>query len=158
MPQKSGDGALVPMRATWIYKGNKDSVECTKNGETDNRIAVRVNAGMGVDAILGKARRKLLARIYSRVTGSHWAESDADATDEAVVDVEATEASAPGIDWDAIWQGLTACTTITEVNECVELVQSECPEMSEADSLQLDEWAQQRSEAIRAERGERSND
>ena len=74
---QSGRGALVPMTATWIYKGHRDELRCIKTDAEDNRIAVRVNAGMGIDAILGKAYRKLYARIYRRVTGSTWLEEAA---------------------------------------------------------------------------------
>ena len=43
----------------------------------------------GVDAILGKAYRKLYARIYSRCTDSEWAEAD----DQEIIDVTCTPAS-----------------------------------------------------------------
>jgi hypothetical protein len=76
VPQQYNGGALVDMRATWIYRGHQDSIECVKGENCDNRIGVRVNKGMGVDAILGKAKRKLYARIYTRVTGSRWLDQD----------------------------------------------------------------------------------
>ena len=75
-------GALVPYRATWKLNGQPDSLVCAELPEGDTRIAVRVNSGMGVDAILGKAKRKILARIFARVTGSDWVDVDSD--DEAV--------------------------------------------------------------------------
>ncbi len=62
VPRKIADGAIVKCGATWMRNGEADSIEC--------EIPCRVNAGMGVDAILGKATRKLLARIYQRLTGS----------------------------------------------------------------------------------------
>jgi len=64
--------ALISGRAQWHYHGERMNINCMKNGELDERIEVRVNKGMGVDAMLGKAERKLLARIYRRVTGSTW--------------------------------------------------------------------------------------
>ncbi len=65
--------ALVPMEASWFLHGVQDTLSCryTKDGETvtDTRIPVRVNAGMGPDAVLGKATRKMYARVYQRLTG-----------------------------------------------------------------------------------------
>lgn len=65
-------GALVPCVASWLYHGESDSIVCAapaKDGEMDTRIPIRVNSGMGPDAILGKATRKLFARVYQRLTG-----------------------------------------------------------------------------------------
>jgi hypothetical protein len=77
-------GALVPCTATWELNGQPERIDCTESDGLDKRIAVRVNAGMGVDAILGKATRKLYARIFQRVTGSDWVDVDA----EPAVEVE----------------------------------------------------------------------
>lgn len=62
--------ALVPYTATWIYQGAEMAIRCevSKDGE-DTRIPVRVNSGMGPDAILGKAERKMYWRILKRLTG-----------------------------------------------------------------------------------------
>ena len=76
-------GALVPYRASWRMNGVPDSLVCDQTKDGDSRIAVRVNSQMGVDAILGKAKRKMLARIYARVTGSEWVD---DEHEEIVVD------------------------------------------------------------------------
>jgi hypothetical protein len=70
VPQRMTDGALVEYHAEWRLDGKPDRIDCVNDGPSDTRIAVRVNQGMGVDAILGKARRKMLARIYNRLTGS----------------------------------------------------------------------------------------
>src|SRR3990172_6080968 len=67
VPQKMSEGALVEYHAEWRLNGRHDEIHCCQNGASDTRIACRVNAGMGVDAILGKAKRKMLARIYSRL-------------------------------------------------------------------------------------------
>jgi hypothetical protein len=50
-------------------------IDCTleKDGAgtiTDLRIPVRANAGMGRDALIGKAERKMLHRIYQRLHGA----------------------------------------------------------------------------------------
>lgn len=67
---KGQTGALVPYSATWKLNGQPDSIECCETPEPDTRIPVRVNKGMGADAILGKARRKMLARIWERLRGT----------------------------------------------------------------------------------------
>jgi hypothetical protein len=86
VPQNGQGGALVPYVASWLMHGKPQSIECLKRKlddgtEIDSRIAVRVNSQMGVDAILGKAERKMLARVYNRATGSEVWEGDADESD-----------------------------------------------------------------------------
>jgi len=70
--EEAGSGALVEMSATWTLHGKHDEMGCVKgsNGDVDTRICVRVNKGMGTDAILGKARRKFLARVWTRLLGT----------------------------------------------------------------------------------------
>lgn len=79
----SDQEAHVNISASWTYKGKMDSFK-------DVTIAIRINKGQGADAILGKARRKLLARIYSRSTGLVIAEGDAG---EPPIDVTTTPVS-----------------------------------------------------------------
>jgi hypothetical protein len=64
-------GALLEATATWELHGQKQQLACLEKNEDgiDTRIAVKVNAGMGPDAILGKATRKLFARVYRKLTG-----------------------------------------------------------------------------------------
>jgi|GEM_PF-2943399 len=64
LPRVLTEGAVVPYDAEFQLKGEK------KNLHRD--IPVRTNKGQGVDAILGKATRKMLAYIYSTVTGSDF--------------------------------------------------------------------------------------
>ncbi len=84
VPVLAGEkGALVPYVATWKLNGVEDRIErlVTKladNREIDERICVKVNSGMGADAILGKAERKIKAAIYGRLTGSEVADGDVD--------------------------------------------------------------------------------
>jgi len=71
VPTMQSGGALVPYKATWRLHGVADQIDCRMHAtHDDTRIPVRVNAQMGCDAILGKAKRKMLARIYERLTGS----------------------------------------------------------------------------------------
>lgn len=104
VPQMKDGGALVPYRATWKLQGVRMEIvrDVVKRGDdgivSDERIPVRVNSGMGADAILGKAKRKILAQVFDRITGSRFSESDADAietTGETVRERRATPAPAP---------------------------------------------------------------
>jgi hypothetical protein len=60
--QSQVTGAIVNAQASWQVNGVKSSLAC--------EIPVKINAGMGSDAILGKAMRKLLARVHSQISGS----------------------------------------------------------------------------------------
>ncbi len=71
VPKMFNGGAIVPYEATWSLDGKKQTMRC--------EIPVRMNSGSGADQILGKAERKILARIHARLTGSeHSAEDGAD--------------------------------------------------------------------------------
>lgn len=73
LPRMAEGGAVVPYKATWKLNGVSQSIE--------RSIPVRLNSGMGADGALGKARRKLLAAIHGRVTGSVQSLADSDAED-----------------------------------------------------------------------------
>ncbi|HET7624384.1 MAG TPA: hypothetical protein VFM25_03895 [Verrucomicrobiae bacterium] len=70
LPRSAGEkGAIVPVKATWRKDGVADSIE--------TEIPVRVNFGMGADAILGKAERKIYKRIHDRLSGISTPEGEA---------------------------------------------------------------------------------
>lgn len=73
VPVTSNGGALVGYRATWKLNGEPQSLDRVKHGDDDNRIPVKVNTGMGADAIIGKATRKMLHAIYGQLTGAYEA-------------------------------------------------------------------------------------
>lgn len=64
----NGEAAIVKCKATWKLKGNADSVE--------REFPIKVNSHMGADAILGKAKRKLLKAAYDQMTGTNTPEGD----------------------------------------------------------------------------------
>jgi hypothetical protein len=69
VPRNAGDkGAVVACKASWKLCGSSDSMEAD--------IPIKVNGGMGADAILGKAERKMRARIYNRLSGSEFPEGE----------------------------------------------------------------------------------
>lgn len=85
VPKMSEGGALVPYEATWKINGRPDRLDCKATADEDRRIPVKVNSGQGADAILGKAERKMLARIYKRLSGQTIDEADiVDTVGEAV--------------------------------------------------------------------------
>ena len=61
-PEMKSSGAIVPYEATWTMHGQPQVMNC--------EIPVKINAGMGADAVLGKAERKMLMRIYGEITAS----------------------------------------------------------------------------------------
>lgn len=83
VPKAANGGAVVPFKATWKYQGKADQLE--------REIPVRINAGMGVDAILGKANRKMLASIYSQITGSEHSDGEVGDDGPAAAVVTRTE-------------------------------------------------------------------
>lgn len=71
VPKTTSDGAIVLYSASWTFKNLKDEIK-------DMQIPIRVNTGQSADAILGKAKRKILAAIYSRITGTEITEGEVD--------------------------------------------------------------------------------
>lgn len=80
VPTLHGDkGAIVKARAEWRQDGTQQTLE--------RDFAIRVNSGMGADAIIGKAKRKLFAAVYARLTGVVTPEGEAG---EEAINVTAT--------------------------------------------------------------------
>lgn len=70
LPRSVPEGSVVKAQASWKIGGVEDSIEI--------EIPVKVNSFMGVDAILGKARRKLDCAIFNHITGSELSDADVD--------------------------------------------------------------------------------
>lgn len=78
--------AWVPFVASWMYQKpgttdrrlfRLDRTVQKVNGEVlDNRVVVRVNDGGGADMAIGKATRKVLAQVYTQMTGSKLSNID----------------------------------------------------------------------------------
>jgi hypothetical protein len=79
VPRKAEGYTVVPAKASWKLNGVKQELDCT----SERSIPVRVNEGQIVDAIHGKAYRKIYARIYDILTGAEQGlvEPDGDATE-----------------------------------------------------------------------------
>lgn len=88
VPKAAGEnGAIVQVSATWKMNGVPDKLE--------RAFPIKVNNGMGADAIVGKAERKLRAAVYEQITGSHL--SDGDTSDEDAIPTTATKGEDLGI-------------------------------------------------------------
>lgn len=68
-------GALVEMTLICLIDGEERKVERLAGSS----IPVRLNAGQGADAALGKAERKIMAQFWGQLTGSVQTMSDSDA-------------------------------------------------------------------------------
>lgn len=88
----SADGADVQCSATWKLNGTPDNI--------DAEIRVRLNRGMGSDGALGKAQRKLYARIIDRLSGIYTPDGDADETDAPIQPTRTAPAAAKA-EWPA---------------------------------------------------------
>lgn len=78
---KNGEAGhtLVPMKATWtiIVRDDAGTITSKKPFELNKEIPIRVNSGMQVDAVLGKAHRKMYAAIHGMMTNSQLSIFDA---------------------------------------------------------------------------------
>ena len=68
IPRMTQQGAEAPVNVRWNYRGEDHNETLT--------VPVRVNSGMGADAINGKATRKARAWLYAQVTGMELGEGD----------------------------------------------------------------------------------
>lgn len=85
IPRNVGDtGAIIKVHLEWVL--------CGKKFEKELELAIRVNRGMGADAIIGKALRKARAWLYTTVTGQEIGDGDVDGD---VIDVPATSVKSP---------------------------------------------------------------
>ena len=82
IPKFNESGAVVAMTNEWTYNGEKNSKTL--------EFSIRVNKGMGADAVIGKATRKALAWLYEEVTGN--AADEGEAADMADVITVGSEA------------------------------------------------------------------
>lgn len=122
VPEASGQNALVPLIASWKLDGKTYTLRRLKTDEIDRRIPVRVNSGMGADAILGKAERKVLKEIYELCCGCTIADADESPADDGnTVDAVEPEATKP--------EGSTA------INDIIKQYRGRIGEATERDEL-----------------------
>jgi hypothetical protein len=77
-PEYNADktGARVGCICTWAQDGKRRVRKCVKDDAGDWRVSVKVNRGMGDDAIKGKAERKLLALVLADMLGTATEDDD----------------------------------------------------------------------------------
>lgn len=152
---------LVPMRAEWRLNGGAHTLRCEATSDGDFRIPVVENEGMGIDAVLGKARRKLFAKIFAWLTGSEWVAEQAELETlepepaKHVAVLAAPDEKPPESLPANIAETLTAIEQLTEVDDCesglaVALTSQEL-------IATLREWCDWRRDEIRASRGQNAN-
>ncbi len=106
VPRMQSGGALVNYKGTWRLDGIPQSL--------DREFAIRVNSGMGADAIIGKATRKMLAAIYGQLTGSEHALPEGEVGDEILP---------------------TERTTVSQLNDTLPTPTKEAPAITQADAI-----------------------
>ena len=94
VPVAQGDkGALVGGYVAWKLNGVANRIDFASDSSGDCRISVRVNGGKGADAIIGKAKRKMLARVLERISGIPQTDPEDDDGDLKTIDSTATTAA-----------------------------------------------------------------
>jgi hypothetical protein len=102
--------ARVEIEAECTFEGRPVRISCRDNratGGLDERVVIRVNSGMGEDAILGKAKRRAYKRLWGEAIGGRGLGVDAD-DDDGTLDAAATPAAAPVAVVDASTTPLSA--------------------------------------------------
>lgn len=74
-PSTEGNVAHVPYTARWNLDGKPMQIVCDQIWADevlveDKRLQVPVQKGLGIDAVIGKATRKMLAKIYRELVGA----------------------------------------------------------------------------------------
>ena len=80
VPHMTGDkGATVKMTVEFVYNGKQERKELD--------ICTRLNAGMGSDAVIGKATRKTRAWLFQHISGIEIPDGE---SDDVAIDTTAT--------------------------------------------------------------------
>lgn len=87
IPRMTSGGAIAPVHIEWVYKGQKS--------EKDIEFPIRVNQGMGADAVNGKATRKARAWLHAQITGMEIGDGEAGDEPLRVSKAPAADAAAP---------------------------------------------------------------
>lgn len=120
IPRSGDGGAVVPMTIEWKHAGTAD--------KRTLEICTKLNAGMGADAIIGKATRKARAWLYQHVSGQELPEGDAGEKDVT-----------PPAERRELLRMKAAKTTATEPAEASD-VATDCRDWRGATAEQVIEW------------------
>jgi hypothetical protein len=80
VPHVKDNGAIIDMEIRYKFNGKEEKQVLP--------VCVRVNSGMGADAIIGKATRKARAWLHATVTGQEIGDGDVQ-EDATVIDIKA---------------------------------------------------------------------
>ena len=147
---QSNKTALVGCKATWAVSGQRMEVDCTSL-HPERRIRVKAHQS-DADFLTGKATRKLLARVYARVTGSTIGFFDQDDTDKG--EPPRLE-SPPTFDLSELETKLKLAADLTQVTEIGTPFYQAAKSDAERDAIK--ELAEAAKDRIRSTRGENSN-
>ena len=152
--ESRGQHRVVQCRASFVLDGETRVFDFTG----DRAIPIRVNAGMGEDAIQGKAKRKLFAKLYESLCGvSHeLVEDDNFDTVEVAGSSKAATAELLADLPQAYRDKLSACPGVLEVNAVAREIAMDATLSAEA-RREGDRAVADRRGEIKSGRGERSN-
>lgn len=103
---KDNSGAVV-MSIEWQYNGTP--------GKQELDVPVKVNAGMGTDAVIGKATRKARHWLYTTLTGTEMPEGDVTDVDFKIVQ----EKAKPNHELERAISMIEATTTVEKLEALV---------------------------------------
>lgn len=159
VPVTGGGGALVGGVVTWKLNGRPCRVEFLETDQGDGRIPVKSNEGMGIDAILGKATRKALKRVWDVLNGYETDDFDPDEPSDTDTNTEATTVETvnePIVDKIAdLEQKFANCKNVTECNDLLSMARGRG--LDEQQEKIVLEWHTTVVERIRSSRGSRAN-
>jgi hypothetical protein len=92
VPERGQKGARVACKASWKKDGKPDSLCMLKTAEDDFRVSIRLYETDTDDLLLGKAKRKFLARVLAQMTGAAADDTDPDDQHSLIVDHDPTVA------------------------------------------------------------------
>jgi hypothetical protein len=79
-----GTTAKVTAEASWTFNGEKCTLVCGEN----NPLIIPVNNGMSADGLYGKADRRIMAKIYARLTNTEQSDGDSDEANLIIADAK----------------------------------------------------------------------
>jgi len=176
-PEKHGDVMMVKAWAKWKLNGVQQGIsyggKVIEGVPPRPAIPVRQNAGMGIEGVLGKAKRKLFARVLEKLTGQAPLTIDEQGMADEPLTIEgATVEGAKSLPDQPVNRfvsidQINALEEVVKVNEyeqnCADLVNAAYKEgqLGEAEVPpiinSLTAACNARRKEIRATRGERSN-
>ena len=143
---KEGETAWVPCQVSLRQHGTKREFDYTG----DDAIGVRVNSGMLVDAIFGKAEKKAFQRVLNELLEDDVYTDDTD----DIVDGEVLAAAEPPEDFAKLFE---LCTDVTECQATQQQIEESRPGMTADTWDSLSSARDNRIAEIKSARGELSN-